>query len=143
MPSPYYPDDISGADICYMEGCIGRGPCPRCGETNYALMGYYGAIARWAKVWGVSKDEAESRIIKHQNARGQAVTQIRKERLEEKMVIKVCPDCGEDMLIAQDSNGTGELFLQCSSFPKCEWAEEIPEHVRLERMGSPKLFAID
>ena len=61
-----YPEGISGSDLCYMEGCTGRGPCPRCGKTNYALMGWYGAVARWAKAWGVSEDEAEKRIIARQ-----------------------------------------------------------------------------
>lgn len=59
---PMYPDDVGGADICYMEGCVGRGHCPRCGKVNYQLLGYYGAIARWAKEWGVSRKEAERRI---------------------------------------------------------------------------------
>jgi len=68
MRDPYYPDDISGTAICHMEGCVGKGPCPRCGETNYAWMGYWGAVARWAKAWGISEDEAERRIAEHQGA---------------------------------------------------------------------------
>ena len=66
------PDDISANDprFCQMEGCIGKGPCPRCGEVNYRLMGFYGAVARWAKKWGVSEDEAERRIGQHQLAKG-------------------------------------------------------------------------
>ena len=63
-----YPDDIGPmhAGLCVMEGCIGNGYCPRCGETNYRLMGWYGARARWAKAWGVTEDEADRRITKHQ-----------------------------------------------------------------------------
>ena len=57
-----YKDGVGGADYCIMEGCIGRGPCPRCGTINYALMGYYGAVARWAKAWGVTEEEAERRM---------------------------------------------------------------------------------
>lgn len=68
MSSPYYPEGIGGADICYMEGCMGKGPCPNCGETNYRLMGFYGAVARWAKAWGVTEDAAEQRIVAHQKA---------------------------------------------------------------------------
>ena len=60
--SAYYPDDIQGWQICHMEGCAGNGHCSRCGATNYALLGYFGAVARWAKAWGVSKAEAERRI---------------------------------------------------------------------------------
>ena len=58
------PDDIGPNDsrLCQIEGCMGKGPCPRCGEVNYALMGYYGAVARWAKTWGVSEDEAQRRM---------------------------------------------------------------------------------
>lgn len=63
MRSAYYPDDLPLSAYCEIEGCIGRGPCPRCGKVNYALMGYYGAIARWSKVWGVSEEEAERRMV--------------------------------------------------------------------------------
>jgi len=67
---PGYPDDLSASAYCQIEGCIGKGRCPRCGETNYHLMGFYGAVAKWAKVWGVSKDEAERRICEHQRLLG-------------------------------------------------------------------------
>ncbi len=66
--SPYYPDDIPLSAYCEMEGCVGKGNCPRCGTINYHLMGWYGAVARWAKAWGVSEEEAEKRIIEHQYA---------------------------------------------------------------------------
>src|SRR3990167_6935658 len=62
----YYPDDISDWAICQMEGCIGKGSCPRCGEVNYQLMGYYGAVARWAKRWSVTEDAAAKLISEHQ-----------------------------------------------------------------------------
>lgn len=64
--SPYYPDDIPLSAYCEMEGCVGKGPCPRCGKTNYHWMGFWGAVARWAKTWGVSEDEALKRIEQHQ-----------------------------------------------------------------------------
>lgn len=57
-----YPDDIQGWQLCLIEGCIGKGRCPRCGKINYQLMGYYGALARWAKKWGISEDETERRF---------------------------------------------------------------------------------
>ena len=57
-----YKDGVGGSDFCFMEGCLGRGHCPRCGETNYRLLGYYGAVASAAKRWGVTEDEAERRI---------------------------------------------------------------------------------
>ncbi len=61
-----YPDSMSGSDYCHVEGCIGKGNCSRCGSINYALMGYYGAIARWAKEWGVTEDEAERRFAERE-----------------------------------------------------------------------------
>ena len=64
----YYPPDIRGSQLCFIEGCIGKGNCSRCGEINYALMGFYGAVARWAKVWGIPEEEAEDRIVGHQQA---------------------------------------------------------------------------
>ena len=73
MSRSMYPDGLSGSDMCHMEGCVGRGPCPRCGKTNYPLLGWYGAVARWAKVWGISEDEAEWRIMENQERTG-AVT---------------------------------------------------------------------
>ena len=65
------PDDISENDprLCQIEGCEGRGPCPRCGKVNYRLMGYYGAVGRWAKEWDISETEAERRIENHQRAK--------------------------------------------------------------------------
>ena len=68
MGRAYYPDDIQPYQICHMEGCIGKGHCSRCGEINYHLMGFYGAVAHWAKVWKVSEAEAERRIEQHQEA---------------------------------------------------------------------------
>lgn len=62
-----YPEGLNPRAFCMMEGCLGDGHCPRCGETNYALLGWYGAVARWAKVWGVSKEEAEKRFKNNQS----------------------------------------------------------------------------
>ncbi len=64
-----YPDTMSGSDYCHVEGCEGKGPCPRCGNTDYAWMGYWGAVARWAKEWGVSENETQSRFHEHAMAR--------------------------------------------------------------------------
>lgn len=64
-----YPEDISDSALCHMEGCIGKGNCPRCGDVNYHLLGWYGAVARWARKWGISDAEAEERIIEHQKVR--------------------------------------------------------------------------
>ena len=70
---PAYPEGLSGADLCHIEGCIGeKGNCRRCGEVNYRLLGFYGAVARWAKAWCVSEDEAEERIMAHYHAAKEA-----------------------------------------------------------------------
>ena len=56
-----YKDGIDAEALCYMEGCA-KNPCPRCGETNYPLLGYTGAVARWSKAWGLSETETEERF---------------------------------------------------------------------------------
>lgn len=61
-----YPPDLSRAAICRIEGHRGEGHCPDCGDVNYRLLGYYGAIASAAKRWGVTREEAEYRIIANQ-----------------------------------------------------------------------------
>ena len=63
--NPAYPDDLPLSAYCQMEGCVGRGTCPRCGETNYRLMGYYGALARWGKVWDTTEEETEKRFTEN------------------------------------------------------------------------------
>ena len=47
----------------------GKGHCANCGHVNYRLLGWFGAVARWAKAWGVTKDEAEDRIVRGQIAK--------------------------------------------------------------------------
>ena len=42
------------------------GHCRRCGDVNYRMLGWLGAVARWAKEWGVTKAEAEERIVRGQ-----------------------------------------------------------------------------
>lgn len=68
----YYPPDLPMGAICAMEGCRGNGVCPDCGRKNYQLLGYSGAVARWAKEWGVTRAEAESRIEAHMEERAAA-----------------------------------------------------------------------
>ena len=42
------------------------GHCLDCGHVNYRVLGWFGAVARWAKAWGVTKDEAAERIVRNQ-----------------------------------------------------------------------------
>lgn len=58
----YYPDDMQDEWYCEVEGHLGDTHCSRCGFVNYAWLGYLGAVARWAKAWGITKIEAEKRI---------------------------------------------------------------------------------
>jgi len=76
MSDPGYPDDITGPQLCYIEGCVGKGNCPRCGEVNYRLLGWYGAVASAAKRWGVTEDEAEARIISRQLVKAAALYEL-------------------------------------------------------------------
>jgi len=69
---PYYPDDTQGWQVCIMEGCAGPN-CSRCGNVNYAWLGFLGAMARLAKKWGVSRDEAEARWTAEQEAKFGAI----------------------------------------------------------------------
>jgi hypothetical protein len=70
--SDYYPPDLPTEAICMMEGCRGNGVCPDCGRKDYALLGYRGAIRRWAKAWGVTEREAEDRIVTRMEQRAAA-----------------------------------------------------------------------
>ena len=52
---------------CHYGDHIGaNGHCSNCGDVNYHLLGYLGAVARWAKAWGITKDEADERIVRGQ-----------------------------------------------------------------------------
>ncbi len=66
----YLPDGLPREAICQMEGHDYRnGVCRNCGEVNRYLMGYSGSVARWAKAWKVSEDEAERRIEEHRSGK--------------------------------------------------------------------------
>jgi hypothetical protein len=54
-----------------------KGHCPDCGDVNYRLLGWYGAVARWAKAWKITQDEASDRIV-----RGQIAADIAAGRLD-------------------------------------------------------------
>lgn len=68
-----YPDYLPYGAICQMEGHRGNGYCPDCGNVNYKLLGYYGAVARWAKAWGITREQAEQRMTEHAITKGQAL----------------------------------------------------------------------
>lgn len=36
-----------------------------------------------------------------------------------------CPDCDDGKLVKRLNRGTGEDFLGCSNYPKCEFSQSI------------------
>ena len=52
-------------DECLMNGCRGRGNCSACGRVDYHLLGHYGAIGRWSKVWNLTDRQTEDRMTRH------------------------------------------------------------------------------
>ena len=57
--------------------------CGCCGYVNYAELGYLGAVARWAKVWDVTKAEAERRMMQRQVERDVKAGYITQAELDE------------------------------------------------------------
>ena len=58
-------NDLATRAACAMGDHGGlKGHCPDCGDVNYRLLGWYGAVARWAKAWGVTEDMAIDRMAR-------------------------------------------------------------------------------
>lgn len=54
--------------------------------------------------------------------------------------ILTCPKCGPGWRLWERINKvTGEKFLACERWPHCDYRQEIPEHVRMEQAGVPRL----
>ena len=49
---------------CHYGDHLPVGHCSNCGNVNYSYLGYLGAVARWAKAWGITKEEADERIVR-------------------------------------------------------------------------------
>ena len=49
-----------------------------------------------------------------------------------------CPDCSWP-LVPRRNMETNEVFLGCSQWPACKHTKPLPEHIRLEMMGAPRL----
>jgi ssDNA-binding Zn-finger/Zn-ribbon topoisomerase 1 len=54
-------------------------------------------------------------------------------------IVKPCPRCGA-LLAIRRNRATDEEFLGCSSYPACDYAEELPEAIRLRRRGQRDMF---
>lgn len=63
-------------------------------------------------------------------------------------ILKNCPACLElgmpDIPLVERANkSSGGHFLGCSRWPDCAHTEEIPESVRMRRMGAETLPGFD
>lgn len=77
-----YPDDLTGRQLCHMEGCMypeGKATCSRCYKVNRPLAGWIGWVTRKAGEWNLTWQAAEN-------------------RLNREWLIKTgcCPDCGAE-----------------------------------------------
>ena len=53
----------------------------------------------------------------------------------------ICPKCSADTkMILRRNKKNGMLFLGCPNWPKCQHTSQIPEHIKMEAAGQPKLF---
>jgi len=58
-----------------------------------------------------------------------------------KQIERYCPNCKPLVkLIVKTNSKNGNQFLGCPNWPDCNHTEPIPEHVRMEALGQPKLF---
>ncbi len=86
---------------CSLGDHCGAGPnCSCCGYVNYPWLGHLGAVARWAKAWGVCKDEAEKRMEQRETARAVKTGEI-------------CGTCGFP---------PSDEFCQCAEQGSHRWA---------------------
>ena len=53
-----YPDDLSSAALCRIEGWLGPN-CTNCGSVTYRWLGFNGFLQREANRTGLSRDEVE------------------------------------------------------------------------------------
>lgn len=52
-----------------------------------------------------------------------------------------CPRCGAaTLLVVRTNRQQGNQFLGCPNWPKCGHTQPIPEHIRMEAAGQPRLF---
>jgi ssDNA-binding Zn-finger/Zn-ribbon topoisomerase 1 len=60
---------------------------------------------------------------------------------------RYCPDCDAQgltvRLIVKTNTLNGGQFLGCPRFPLCHFTAEIPEDLRMELAGQPRLFATE
>jgi len=53
----------------------------------------------------------------------------------------ICPKCSADTkMILRRNKKNGMLFLGCPNWPKCKHTSQIPEHIKMEAAGQPRLF---
>lgn len=53
----------------------------------------------------------------------------------------VCPDCSADTkMVIRRNKKNGTLFLGCPNWPECQHTAPIPEYIKMEAAGQPRLF---
>jgi ssDNA-binding Zn-finger/Zn-ribbon topoisomerase 1 len=54
-----------------------------------------------------------------------------------------CPNCGIDTrLVVRVNKKNGLQFLGCPNWPQCDHTQNVPDHIRMEALGAPKLFDV-
>ncbi len=66
-----------------------------------------------------------------------------KNGLAGKAIEKNCPECENNVkLMIRKNTQNDSLFIGCPRYPMCTYTEKLPEHLRMEINGQPKLFQI-
>ncbi|MFX1253625.1 MAG: DNA topoisomerase [Promethearchaeota archaeon] len=60
------------------------------------------------------------------------VQMSRKIRKLEERDFGACPKCEDGKIVPRGVVETGELFLGCNNYPKCDWSGPLPEEISLE-----------
>lgn len=64
-----------------------------------------------------------------------------KKFLDGQEVIKSCPECGPaTKLVMRTNRKTGKRFLSCPNWPRCGHSENVPEAIKMEMSGQPRLL---
>ena len=60
-------------------------------------------------------------------------------KLQMPKIEKACPECNRPLVVRRQ-RASGSLFLGCSGWPEhCQHTEAIPESVRMQLSGAPRL----
>lgn len=54
-------------------------------------------------------------------------------------IVVACKVCAADMVV-RTNRENGSEFLGCSKWPECTETRPLPESIRMERLGAPRLL---